>query len=290
MSSLAAPRPLAAPHPSLVNLLATLSNAAPGAARVLCSPCSTTNEVFSVLATFADHKPVWVKASCLAALSSQKTDVDVEKGIQDFRVQFKTLYDNFGAKNVNDLEGVVTVDASIGDTTTATTAKVHLLSNGDVICFETQDWMPCPELSILQRTTYTAARTFDALLLQPAAPQKRKQALELRLVEKHYLSDVLEWGNRAGTTMVCSSGAPLSAQLVFRAFADGSTCDEVVNAIVGGDSDSDPDSDVEWCRSDGGAYGSNDSDDSMDDSDDSDDSDVFEFDAAAAQEELANLR
>lgn len=280
MTSLAAPLPSATPrHPSLRALVAALQTATP--ARVLCSPCSTTNEVFSVLATFADHKAVWVKASCLAALSSQKTDVDVEKGIRDFRAQFETLYRDFGAVNVNDLDGVVTVDASIGDTTTATTTKVHLLPGGDVVCFETQNWMPTPELSILQRTGYAAARTFDALLLLPAAEDKRDQALELRLVEKQHLSDVLEWGNTAGMTMVCSSGAPLSAQLVFRAFADGSTCDEVVNAIVGGDSDSEPDSDVEWCGSDGGEYESG---DSMDDSDDSD------FDAAAAEEELANLR
>ena len=88
MTSLASPD-ATAPHPSLQKLLATLQNAkseaAPGAtpARVLCSPCSTTNEVFSVLVTFSDdsRKPEWVRASCLAALSSQNTDVDVEKGI-----------------------------------------------------------------------------------------------------------------------------------------------------------------------------------------------------------------
>jgi hypothetical protein len=279
MTSLAAPLPSATPrHPSLRALVAALQSATP--ARVLCSPCSTTNEVFSVLATFADHKPVWAKASCLAALSSQKTEVDVEKGIRNFRAQFKTLYDDFGAVNVADLDNALTVDASIGDTTTATTAKVHLLPDGDVVCFETQDWMPRPELSILQRTTYAGARTFDALLLFPAAKDKRDRALELRLVEKQHLSGVVEWGDRAGTTTVCSSGAPLSAQLVLRAFADGSTCDEVVNAIVGDDSESEPDSDVEWCESD----------DSMDESDDSGDSGDSDFDAAAAEEELENLR
>lgn len=263
-------------HPSLQALVSALRSATPS--RVLCSPCSNTNEVFSVLATFAGNKPVWVRASCLAALSSQKTEVDVEKGIRDFRAGFQTLYDDFGAVNVKDLDGVLTVEASIGDATTATTAKVHLLPDGDVVCFETQDWMPRPELSILQRTVYAAARTFDALLLQPAAENKRDRALELRLVEKQHLSEVLEWGDKVGTTTVCSSGAPLSAQLVLRAFADGSTCDEVVNAIVGDDSCSESDSDVDW----------HESDESMDDSDeDSDDSD---FDALAAEEELANLR
>ena len=283
MTSLVTPCPSAALHPSLQQLLATLQNATPGAtpARVLCSPCSNTNEVFSVLATFADHEPVWVKASCLAALSSQNTDVDVEEGIRDFRAQFKTLYDDHGAVNVKDLDGVVTVDASIGDTTTATTAKVHLLPDGGVVCFETQDWMPCPELSILQRTAYAAARTFDALLLLPEAKTKRNRALELWLVEKQHLSDVVEWGGRAGITTVCSSGAPLSAQLVLRAFADGSTCDEVVGAIVGDDSDNESDSDVDW----------HESEESMDESGDSmDESDNSDFDVAAAEEELANLR
>ena len=133
--------------------------------------------------------------------------MDVEKGIRDFRAQFETLYRDFGAVNVADLDGVVTVDASIGDTTTATTAKVHLLPKGGVLCFETQDWMPRPELSILQRTTYAAARTFDALLVLPAAENKRDRALELRLVEKQHLSGVVAWGDAAGVTTVCSSGA-----------------------------------------------------------------------------------
>ncbi len=282
MTSLATPAESGTPrHPSLRALVTALQTATP--ARVLCSPCSNTNEVFSVLATFADHEPVWVKASCLAALSSQKTDVDVEKGIRDFRAQFKTLYDDHDAVNVKDLDGVVTADASIGDTTTATTAKVHLLPDGNVVCFETQDYMPRPELSILQRTAYAAARTFDALLLRPKAKLKRDRALELRLVEKQHLSDVVEWGDRVGITTVCSSGAPLSAQLVLRAFADGSTCDEVVDAIVGDDSCSESDSDVDW----------HESDESMDDEDldeDSDDSDDSDFDVAAAEEELANLR
>lgn len=288
MTSLASPD-TTAPHPSLQKLLATLQNAkseaAPGTtpARVLCSPCSTTNEVFSVLVTFSDdsRKPEWVRASCLAALSSQNTDVDVEKGIRDFRTQFKTLYKDHGAVNVKDLDGVVTVDASIGDTTTATTAKVHLLPDGGVVCFETQDWMPCPALSILQRTAYAAARTFDALLLRPEAKLKRDRVLELRLIEKQHLSSVVKWGDTADTTVVCSPGAPLSAQLVLRAFADGSTCEEVVDAITGDDSDSESDSDVEWHESD---ESEDESGDSMDESDDSD------FDVTAAEEELANLR
>lgn len=289
MTSLASPCPSGTPaaplpptesttprHPSLRALVAALQSATP--VRVLCSPCSTTNEVFSVLATFSDRKPVWVKASCLAALSSQSTDVDVEKGIRDFRAQFKILYDDFGAANVKDLDGVLTVDASIGDTKAATTAKVHLLPDGNVVCFETQNWMPRPELSILQRTTYAAARTFDALLLLPAAKNKRDRVLELWLVEKQHLSDVVEWSSKAGIATACSSGAPLSAQLVLRAFADGSTCDEVVDAIVGDESGSESDnSDADWQESD----------ESMDDSEeDSDDSD---FDADAAEEELANL-
>lgn len=288
MTSLASSSAIA-PHPSLQKLLATLQNATPEAtpgatpARVLCSPCSTTNEVFSVLVTFSDdsRKPEWVRASCLAALSSQNTDVDVEKGIREFRAQFKTLYDDHGAVNVKDLDGVVTVDASIGDTTTATTAKVHLLPDGDVVCFETQDWMSCPALSILQRTAYAAARTFDALLLRPKAKPKRDRVLELRLIEKQHLSSVVNWGVTADTTVVCSPGAPLSAQLVLRAFADGSTCKEVVDAITGDDSDSESDSDVEWHESE---ESMGESGDSMDESDDSD------FDVAAAEEELANLR
>lgn len=279
---------------SLQKLLVVLQSATP--CRVLCSPCSTTNEVFSVLVTFSDssRKPEWVHASCLAALSSQKSDVDVEKGIRDFRQSFQTLYDNYGAVNVNEVDGVVTVDASIGDTTTATTTKAHLLPNGDVVCFETEDWMPQPTLGILQRTVYAAARTFDALLLRPDAKKKRDRALELRLVEKQYLSDVVDWGKRSNTSIVCSSGAPLSAQLVLRAFADGSTCEEVVDAITGGDSGSESDSDEEWRESEDDSDvvfkdGSDDSDDSYG-SDDSDDSDGSEFDAAAAEEELANLR
>lgn len=280
MASLVSAAPV---QPSLQRLLAVLENAA--SARVLCSPCSATNEVFSVLVTFSDQslKPEWVRASCLAALSSQNTDVDVEKGIREFRKSFQALYDDHGAVNVNDLDGVVSVEASIGGTATATTAKVHLLPDGGVVCFETQNWTPRPTLIVLQRTAYAAARTFDALLLLPNANRRRDRALELRLVEKHHLSSVVGWSERAGGALVCSPGAPLSAQLVLRAFADGSTCEEVANAIAGEDSDSDSDSDVEWHDSDGCAEDFEDSEDSMDDSDE-------DFDAAAAEEELANLR
>jgi len=278
MSSLACattPAP-ASLHPLLQTLLTKLRGATP--TRVLCSPCSSTNEVFSVLVTFAgDRNPEWLRASCLAALSSQSAEVDITKGVRQFKDSFRALYDDYGAVNVSDVDGVVTFDASIGDRTTATTAKVHLLPDGAVVCFETKDWMPLPTLSILQRTAYAAARTFDALLLRPAAHDKCDRSLELRLVEKQHLARVVGWGECSGAYVVRSPGAPLSAKLVLRAFADGSSCDEVVCAIVGDDSGSEPDGDLEWQESD----------ESMDEEDDSDGS---EFDELAAEEELANLR
>ena len=105
---------------------------------------------------------------------------------------------------MKDLDGVVTVDASIGDTTTATTAKVHTLPDGGVVCFEQRTGCRAAALSILQRTAYAAARTFDALLLRPEAKLKRDRALELRLIEKQHLSSVVKWGDTADTTVVCS--------------------------------------------------------------------------------------
>ena len=57
---------------------------------------------------------------------------------------------------------------------------------------------------------------------------------------------------------------PLSSA---QSLADGSTCEEVVDAITGDDSDSESDSDVEWHESD---ESEDESGDSMDESDDSD--------------------
>ena len=263
-------------HPSLDKLVSRLRTTKP--LRVLCSPCSTTDEQFAVLALFpGDARPTWVKASCLAALSASADDVVQHP---PFKSQFQTLYDDYGAVNVHETKGVVALEASLGDTTTATTARVYLLPEGDVVCFETQDWMPSPELSVVQRTGYAAARTFDVLLVRPRAPRRNDRALELRLVEKRRLPDVLEWGHDSNIATACSPGAPLSAHLLLRAFSDGSTVEEIVAAITGDDSCSESDSDVEW----------HESDESLDEDDETEEDDDSDFDVVAAEQELANLR
>lgn len=268
------------PHPSLQRALPRLQSSTLW--RVLCSPCSLTNDVFTAVALFDDAAPLWIKKSCMQALHSGEhgDEVDIEKSLRDFQKSFQSLYKDFGAVDVDDVDNVKMLEASIGDNKTATTASVYLLPGGDVVCFETQDYVACPALTVLQRTGYAAARTFDALMLMPNAASRADRAFELRLIEKHNIGDFVKWGETANVPVVCSSGPPLSAQLVLRAFADGSTCEEVVDAIVGGaDSDSESDnSDVEWCASE-----ESESEGSEEDSD-------SDFDVVEAEEELANLR
>lgn len=274
--------PAAVPaHPSLHRALHRLRGGA--LRRVLCSPCSLTNDVFAAVALFDDAAPLWIRKSCMQALGAagQEEEVDIEKCLRDFRKSFRSLYEDFGAVDVEDVEGVVELEASIGDNRTATTASVYLLPEGNVVCFETRDYVSRPSLTVLQRTGYAAARTFDALMLMPNAASRGDRAFELRLIEKHNVADFAKWGERARLPVVCSPGSPLSAHLVLRAFADGSTVEEIVEAIVGEDDDDSEsdDSDVEWCADEDAC-----SDDTEEDSDDSD------FDALDAEEELANLR
>ena len=278
MASMTASRAVQA-HPLLHKAFPKLRSSS--LLRVLCSPCNLTNDVFAAVALFKDAAPLWIKSSCMQALtdSAQGEEVDIEKSLRAFQNSFRCLYDDFGAIDVEDVDGVVMLEASIGDNRTATTASVYLLPEGGVVCFETQDYVSQPTLTILQRTGYAAARTFDALMLMPNALSRSNRAFELRLMEKHHVTDFVQWGETCRLPVVCSSGAPLSAQLVLRAFADGSTCEEVVDAIVGEDSegsDSD-DSDVEW-------HASETSDSEEDTDEDSD------FDVHDAEEELANLR
>ena len=238
---------------------------------VLCSPCSSGDEVFSVVAVFPDGVR-WLRASCLEALSDVADEADVARGVREFKRGFGRLYVEFGATDAAGVAGGFVAEASMGDNASAMTAPVHFLPGGVCVCFESQTYADATELAVLQRTAYSAARTFDALLLRQDA---KNAVVELRLLEKRHLGAVSKWAVDGGTTVLRSPGQPIPSHLLLRVYAEGSTTEDVVRIFTGAhDSETMSDSDEEWCE-----------DESSDDEEDESD-----FDPVEAAEDLANLR
>ena len=250
---------------SLPSFVASLREARPSS--VLCSPCSSGDEVFSVAAVYP-FGVRWLRASCYEALSEIRDEVDVAKSLRDFRRGFAVLYEQFGAVDVPGAG--FAAEASMGDNASAVTAPVHFLPGGVCVCFESQTYAEAVELAVVQRTAYSAARTFDALLLRPAS----KTAVELRLIEKRHLTAVTAWATDGGATVLRSPGQPIPSHLLMRVYAEGGTTDDVVRIFTGASDDDVSDSDEDWCEDES----------SEEEEDDSD------FDPEEAAEELENLR
>lgn len=290
MASVTISLPRAAPHtpppPSHTGLGAWLESlsASPAAPRLLCRPCSASNEVFTVCAVTADEGPVkWFTASAASALfanQAQHEEVDVAKQLRAFARGFECLYGApHHAVNVGDVPDVRTLTVSVGNTLTAHTCSAFLLPSGEVVCFESQSFFRPSKLVVLQRCAYASARTFDALLV----PHSHAHASELRLVDKTHLQDVSTWAQESGAVVFRAPGEPVPARLLLRLFGDGMTAEAIALAFLrppGADSDassaSGDDAD-EWCAS---------SDASSGYSEDADMSDFDEHEAAAAVADL----
>lgn len=251
---------------------------AEGRKQIYCSPCSLSNDVYSVVALY-DNKPSrWFELSCASALSTNGTEIDVQKSVRDFKQGFDRLYSEFHAVNVLTLPSVLSFTASIGDNVTAVTALVYLLSDGTVLCFESKDCVPAPDLMVLQRTCYSSAKTFDALLMPKSHNQK--QVLELRLVEKRHRSEVEKWALNNDVVSMCSPGEPIPARLLLQLYKEGCDAEDIVDVFLNPSDDdmSDRSEDEEWCA------------DKEEDDEESSEEDDSDFEVADAEEELANLR
>ena len=284
MASLVTPRaaPPATPPPTLhAGLGAWLASLPAAPRRLLCLPCSASNEVFSVCAVGTDGAPVqWFTASAAAALfAGQGEEVDVAKQLRAFARGFDCLYGApHHAVNAADVPGVQTLTVSVGDVHTARTCAAFLLPSGAAVCFESQDYFRPSALVVLQRCAYASARTFDALLI----PESHAYASELRLVDKRRLQDVSAWALHGGAVVLRAPGEPIPARLLLRLFRDGMTAEDIARAFLdpqGARSDdaSGSDESDEWCA---------DSDASSGYSEDADMSDFDEHEAAAAVADL----
>lgn len=251
-----------------------------GRRRVYCSPCSLSNDVYSVVALYDDKPARWFELSCASALYTNGTDVDVQKSVKDFKKGFDRLYsEEFNALNVLTLPKVLSFTASIGDNVTAVTSIVYLLPDGTVLCFESKDIVPAPDLMVLQRTCYSSAKTFDALLMPKSHNQQ--QVLELRLVEKRHRCDVEKWALSNEVVSMCSPGEPIPARLLLQLYKEGCNAEAIVDVFLNPSDDddmSDRSEDEEWCA------------DEEEDDEGSSEDDDSDFEVADAEEELANLR
>lgn len=270
--------PAASPcHPRLAKWLRSLVHDGLAPSRVLCVPCSTSNDTFSVVALYsAPTPPKWLRVSCMSMLGGDHV-VDVAESVRALNRGFQRVYTEFGGVNVNEVPGTLTVTASIGDQISAVTTTVHLLKDGTVLCFESEDYAPAADLLVLQRVAYSSAKTFDALLLPKS--KLARDVLELRLVEKKRLREVAQWAQQSGCVVMQSPAEPIPARLLLQLYGDGCTAEDIVDVFLnpsGDDDDDDSDAldddDDEWCA-----------DDSSESSDESD----LDFDA---DEELENLR
>jgi hypothetical protein len=278
MTSLVPPSPPAC-NPRLAAWLRTLVHDGLSPSRVLCVPCSTTNDTFSVVALYsAPTPPKWLKVPCLSALTNGELVVDVVEHVRALNRGFQRVYTEFGGVNVDDTRGGLTVTASVGDHISAVTATVHLLKDGTVLCFESEDYAPPADLLVLQRVAYSSAKTFDALLMPKS--KLARDVLELRLVEKKRLREVSQWAQQSGCVVMQSPAEPIPPRLILQIYGDGCSAEDIVDLFLNpsGDEESDApdDDDEEWCAEDS----------SSESSDDSADSDL-DFDA---EEELDNLR
>lgn len=248
--------------------------------RVLCVPCTTSNDAFSVVALYsAPTPPKWLRVSFLSALEGSHA-IDIAEKVRAFRRGFQRVYTEFGGVNVDELPGTLKLTASIGDQLSAVTATVHLLADGSVLCFESEDYAPLPDLLVLQRVAYSSAKTFDALLMPKT--KLARDVLELRLVEKKRLREISLWAQQSGCVVMQSPAEPIPARLLLQLYGDGCSAEDIVDVFLNpsgdeydDDSEAPDDDDGEWCA-----------DDTSDSSDASADSDL-DFDADA---ELENLR
>ena len=265
-------------HPQLSSWLRSLVHDGHAPSRVLCVPCSTNNDTFSVVALYASQPPKWLKVSCALALGEDHV-VDVGDRVRAFKRGFQRVYTEYGGINVTDVPGTLTLTASIGDQISAVTATVYLLKDGTVLCFESEDHALPADLLVLQRVAYSSAKTFDALFMPKT--KLARDVLELRLVEKKRLREVSHWAQQSGCVVMQSPGEPIPARLLLQLYGDGCGAEDIVDVFLNpsGDDESGsdaPDDDGEWCAEDS----------SSESSDDSEDSDL-DFDA---DEELENLR
>ena len=267
------------PHAGLAAWLSSLFPAnGPKAAptRVLCSPCSASNEVFSVC-VIASNEVRWFSASVASALFAERPpgqEVDVEKHLRAFTRGFDCLYAApYHAVNAADVPGVRPLTVSVGDVHTARTCTAFLLPSGEVVCFESQDFFTASALVVLQRCAYASARTFDALLV----PKSLDTAEELRLVDKKYLQDVSDWAVQSGAVVLRAPGEPIPVRLLMRMFGEGATAKARAAFLEPASSDGSEDDDDEWCAESEATSGYSE-DDNM--------SDFDEHEAAMALEEL----
>ena len=217
--------------------------------RVLCLPCSAGNETFGVVALVPHRPPIWFHMSCMALLSDGN-QTDIAQTLRRFKGLFDVLYTEFQAVDVHELPGVQTIRASLGDDSTASTADVFLLADGNAVCFTHRTLLPPCELIVLQRLAFAGAQTFDMLMIPPS--RRQNLAREFRLVDKSHVPLVTEWGTRNGAVVMRSPGEPIPLSLILRLFRDGCPADQMERVFAGHGSDTEQESeleDEEWVAS-----------------------------------------